>query len=345
MRLQFTEKETNRRKRGSAPLAMTPQSIKGKKLFTFLFFLLVSSVWWGITSLQMTYTQTIRIPLNYLSLNEFSVQGTLPKFLDVEIEGTGFELLFDYTFLAIDPIDIKISQGDEALKKHFFVSNAVLKQWVEKQIDPSTKIRTIFPSEISVHLARLHMKEVPIQSEIETVPQGGFLVTQIALEPSFIKVYGSKTSLDSVNIVKTEKVRIEQKGDKTNTSAQVKLEQLPHVRLETHQIKALITFEELTENNFELDIKVKNLPEGYRLRLLPSKANLRITLPKSLYTTVSEKDFSLFVDYGQLQKEAWDDQEQMLPIFIEEPPLWLTRYTLTPARIQYILEKDTDGTE
>lgn len=342
MKLQlFTQKTTIKRKKENTPFSLKPQTTRGKKFVTFLFFLLISSIWWSITSLQMTYTKSLKIPINYTSLNEFSVQGVLPEAIDVQIEGTGFELLFDYTFRPIQPIDIKVvSPSLRGSKNRFYVSYATLEQWVQKQLEQGTKIQTIYPREISVELARLHTKEVPIKSALEIAPQNGFLITKVLLEPSMVKVYGSKQGVDSITSVLTQKMEIKQLEGKNSVEAIVGLVDIPNIRFSTHQIKTNVTFEELTEKHFDLTINVKNLPSGYRLRLLPSKANLRITLPKSLYTSISEADFRLFVDYNQLQNSNGNTQEQLLPISIEEPPIGLTRYAVTPARVQYILEKE-----
>ncbi|MBB6275309.1 CdaR family protein [Porphyromonas circumdentaria] len=341
MKLQlFTQKTTTKRKKENVPFSLKPQSKKGKKFVTFLFFLLVSSIWWAITSLQMTYTKSLKMPLNYTSLKEYSIQGVLPEFLEVEIEGTGFDLLFNYTFRAIQPIEIKAFSLSGTSKNHFYISYATLEQWVQKQLEQGTKIQAIYPREISVELAKLHTKEVPIKSELQILHQDGFLITKVDLKPSKIKLYGSKMCIDTINLVHTEAVEVRQLEGKNHISTVVSLKEIPNVRFSRNEIDASITFEELTEKNFDLDINVKNLPVGYRLRLLPSKANLRITLPKSLYTSISEKDFKLLVDYSQIHNGSRETKEQLLPIGVEESPVGVTKYSLTPARVQYILEKE-----
>ena len=65
-----------------------------KKLYVFLTFLLLSTVYWSIIKLSAIYTQTISIEIDYTNLTNDKVLENKPiEKLDVLFKTTGFNLL------------------------------------------------------------------------------------------------------------------------------------------------------------------------------------------------------------------------------------------------------------
>ena len=120
----------------SAPLSA--QTLRGRKFFSFLVFLLLSLGWWLITSLQERYQTSIVIPVEYPDLLEFAPDGELPKELKVKIEDTGFSLLFNYTFRTYSPIRLDVDMARARSDRRLLISSALLNQSVQARLESSS---------------------------------------------------------------------------------------------------------------------------------------------------------------------------------------------------------------
>lgn len=332
---------TDRSKRQRLGIKVAPTTTRGKTLLTFFVFLAVSAGWWMVTSLQATYVDDIKIPIVYTNSSQYAISGDMPQFIDAKIEDTGVSFLFNYTFRTFNPIKLEITAAEEETEGRLLVSYAQLEQLIQKQLEQRTKIQALYPQEINLRLNRLESKEVNVISQVEVHPLPGYLVKPFQVMPLNVTLYGSKEALRYVVNVRTQISVVEQQEGQESLTVSLPLLLPDGVSCNEDAVRVKFEFEELTEKSFTLDIAPMNVPDGYRLRVLPAKAELRITIPKSLYSRVDEEDFRLLVDYAQLSSIRRVQTDQMLPIILNNPPEWLERYAISPARIQYILEEDT----
>ena len=307
----------------SAPLSA--QTLRGRKFFSFLVFLLLSLGWWLITSLQERYQTSIVIPVEYPDLLEFAPDGELPKELRVKIEDTGFSLLFNYTFRTYSPIRLDVDMARARSDRRLLISSALLNQSVQ---------------------ARLESKVVPVESYVSAEPNDGHLLKNLTVEPDHITIYGSRDQLRKIKAVYTDSMLLHQEGESLVQTKMVPLLKHEGVRLSIPQVQVRAEFVKFTEKVLEIPIEVEHKPEGVSLTLLPSRAQLRVAIPMSMYNTVRAEDFTLMIDYREVfapsaadsTSRSGSSQGQLFTVYLVTPPEWLINYSITPARIQFIRE-------
>ena len=304
----------------SAPLSA--QTLRGRKFFSFLVFLLLSLGWWLITSLQERYQTSIVIPVEYPDLLEFAPDGELPKELKVKIEDTGFSLLFNYTFRTYSPIRLDVDMARARSDRRLLISSALLNQSVQARLESSsTRIVSITPND-------------------------GHLLKNLTIEPDHITIYGSRDQLRQIKAIYTDSVLLHQEGESLVQTKMVPLLKHEGVRLSIPQVQVRAEFVKFTEKVLEIPIEVEHKPEGVSLTLLPSRAQLRVAIPMSMYNTVRAEDFTLMIDYREVfapsaadsTSRSGSSQGQLFTVYLVTPPEWLINYSITPARIQFIRE-------
>lgn len=320
------------------------RSPRGRRLLSFLVFLLASAGWWLVTSLEERYQKVITIPLEYPDLLEFAPDGDLPEMLQVTIEDTGFSILFNYTFFSIQPIKLDVEVSRARRDQRLFLSSALLNQSVQTRLESNTtKIIAISPNEIDYKLSRLESKVVPIENRVQVEFSDGHLLKNLTLEPATVAIYGSRDQLHKIKRIYTDSVVLRQEGENIIHTMPVGLIGVEGVRLGVPKVLATAEFVKFTEKVLELPIEVEHKPEGVSLTLLPSRAQLRVAIPMSMYNTVTPEDFTLMVDYQEIfasdsMAMAHEGQVQFFTVYLMTPPEWLINYRITPARIQFIRE-------
>ena len=321
--------------------------LRGRKFFSFLIFLLLSLACWLVTSLQERYQTSIVIPVEYPDLLEFAPDGELPKELKVKIEDTGFSLLFNYTFRTYSPIRLDVDMARARSDRRLLISSALLNQSVQARLESSTtRIVSISPGEIDFKLSRLESKVVPVESRVAVEFNDGHLLKELTIEPDHITIYGSRDQLRKIKAVYTDSTLLHQEGESLVQTKMVPLMKHEGVRLSIPQVQVRAEFVKFTEKVLEVPIGVEHKPEGVSLTLLPSRAQLRVAIPMSMYNTVQPEDFTLMIDYREIFAPSGADstsrsgsaQGQLFTVYLVTPPEWLINYSITPARIQFIRE-------
>lgn len=152
-----------------------------------------------------------------------------------------------------------------------------------------------------------------------------------------VVAYGAKSTLNEIVAIETDLLTL---SDLHNTTkGKVVLKAPSGVLLSQDSALYSIDVEVLTEMTFQLAIKAINLPEGKRLRPLPATVEVTITIPSSLYNHFELKDIQPVVDYNDVRQKTDHKQDDLLDVELLRLPEEISRYKITPSRVQYILEE------
>lgn len=103
----------------------------------------------------------------------------------------------------------------------------------------SVTLIKINPSTVSVILEETVTKSVRVQPVVVGSPQKGFALTGIAVNPVRVDIKGSKTAVDRIKSIKTEKIDIE--NTENNISKNIELDIPANIKSEVSQANVRIT--------------------------------------------------------------------------------------------------------
>lgn len=305
-----------------------------KKILTFSFFLLIAFGFWILQYLQQRFEIGVVVPISYKNIpEEIALDPGLPQEMNLRIADKGTTLL-NYTLSGeIDAVSIDLKKIDP--KKLFYsISGISLEKEIIKGLQSSTSLVGYTPERIEVKYSALKKKTIPVRITGSITTKTGFMLEDsIHLDPKEITVYGSGVTLDTIPAVFTKSVEL--KDLHAYFEKKVELVFPEGIVSDTKSVLLSGNIEGYTEKTFKLPVVCENVPGEYVVKLFPPTVDLICQVTLSRYTSLSETDFKLYVDYNNLIGNT----ELSIPVEVFVKPQWFRYYRLSPENVEFLIEK------
>ncbi len=287
----------------------------------FIVALIVSFSIWILINLSKTYQKTIPVKVIYTNSNNNTLIQSKDSILKVKIEGSGFSLLRK-----------NINQLS------YTISTKSSKQWVWdanddqfKSLFPKTiNVLSVSPKLVNFELIKLSQKKVPIRNKINVKTKIGYSITKTQMSKDSVIVYGPKVSLKTINFIDTKSYTYNDLIDNINDSISL-LSPKDDVKLEFTNVKYSYAIERFTQGNFLMDVSIKNIPQGKKIKIFPKQVNLQFQTPLSTYSKLNKEQFAVYVDYLEINSTS------SLPIRIDYVPECVKNTKLLKNSVTYLL--------
>lgn len=308
---------------------------KWKEALVFSAFVLLALGFWLLQSLQQEYEIEVAIPVRYKNVpNDIAFDGTIPEKVTARVKDKG-SVLLNYTFgRGFAPIEVSMKalegkSGDTTISKRK-IENDILKQLLN-----TTTLTDFIPQKIEIGYSKRMHKQIPVVFEGDIHTDPGFLLSgEIILKPGYVNVYASESLLDTLQFVRTMPIHI-QKGNKTVTRT-VQLQPVAGANLEPAVVTLTVPIEEYTEKTLEIPVTCTGIPIHYTVRIFPPTVKVNCSVPLSRFKELSEDQFAIRIPFSQLEQNL----SGTLPIHLSAQPEWVRTATLTPDKIEFILEQN-----
>lgn len=308
---------------------------KWKEALVFSAFVLLALGFWLLQSLQQEYEIEVAIPVRYKNVpNDIAFDGTIPEKVTARVKDKG-SVLLNYTFgRGFAPIEVSMKalegkSGDTTISKRK-IENDILKQLLN-----TTTLTDFIPQKIEIGYSKRMHKQIPVVFEGDIHTDPGFLLSgEIILKPGYVNVYASESLLDTLQFVRTMPIHI-QKGNKTVTRT-VQLQPVAGANLEPAVVTLTVPIEEYTEKTLEIPVACTGIPIHYTVRIFPPTVKVNCSVPLSRFKELSEDQFAIRIPFSQLEQNL----SGTLPIHLSAQPEWVRTATLTPDKIEFILEQN-----
>lgn len=251
----------------------------------------IALVFWLLVKLSGTYRTEKTVEL-YFSLPEGKVFSAMPpKDITATIEGTGWELLFDF----LQSSQISLSYDLRAVKDRFVLSRGQLRSEILSRLGSrSMSIVELNYDDIVLLLEQKSAKRVPVRlrHRLSFVP-GYRLQHQPEISPDSVTLTGPESHLAGVGEWLTDSVVLEQL--KKSVAQTIDLQLPPKgVYVNTDKVKVNIPVEQLSEKTFWVPVTV--LHDADSVRVFPKNIQITCTLGLSNYDSTSAGDFEITAD-------------------------------------------------
>lgn len=291
----------------------------------FLFFLICSSLFWLIISLNKVYEQQVSFPIEYINIPpEIEFTTELPYSFDVKIKDKGTVLL-GYQYENFDPITIDFNDFSVySDQKSWSISTGThFEKVVKEQINQSSLIIDYYPNEIIIEKKLLDTKKIKVKPIIKlNLEKQFYQCDSIITSPDSVILYGYKEIMDTLDIIYTKTYISNKLKDTLNTTLSLKLPN--HCKANPNKVDVTVPVEFYTESNIDLSVRVKNLPENIIVKTIPEKLNLSFLVGLSKFKEIRPSDFILSLDYEVLRKSNSNTEIVSLesyPPYVQQPRL------------------------
>lgn len=304
-----------------------------KEFLIFLFFLILSSVFWLLMTLNETYEKELRIPMR-LTATPHNVVVTAPMAdtLRVTVRDKGY-LLMGYSLgQQLRPLSINFNTYANKQTGHGAVPTQDLQKMVKQQLASSTTITQIKADQLDFYFNYGRKKRVRVQLVGNITPARNHYLSHVEIWPETVTVYANENQLDSIKAVQTEYLNIINFDD--TVVSRVRLKAIRGVKMEPAMVVLKLFPDVLTEESCEVPIRTINKPDELIIRTFPQRVRVHFTIGASMYRYVKPSDFAVVVDYREIASHPSDKCN----LYVTSKPQGVSNVRLEATQVDYLIE-------
>ena len=301
-----------------------------QKIKLFLIFIIISFLFWGITKFSKNYSALVLFDVKYENTPDLLIVESDYMVIEGYINTSGFQLLLYRLIPKTLKVDISFADFEKSKGTIDLTSQ---RRSLDDQIIGN--FLSFENDQLYFNYSTLKTKKVKVNINTNFNYAPGYnSMNDSRIEPDSVTVSGPEYTLVNLNFLNTEVV------EKDNISSNIKM----IISIENNDsllkiIPIKVLFEEsikrFTEQEFEIPIKVINLPDSIKIKLFPEKVNLTSSFPIEYIEKVKNEDFELVFDY-----EITDNGKfESVPVSLIKSSEFSRNIRWVPQTISYLIKK------
>ena len=310
--------------------------LKKRKVKVFLLFLLCASLAWFINKLSQTYTSNTTFNVTYVNIpSEFLLANTPKKELQVRLKAAGFQFLGYH--LKPKEIQLDVSKVVHKDDSYYLTSDQIRIQ-LEAQLNNYSTLTDFDSDVIHFEFTSLKTKKVPVRAMIElTFAANHILEGQILLQPDSIQISGPKSQIDTINVIETELLAIDDLNNSFSNDVALKLpKQLNGTTYSNNFVRVIGNVVKFSELVIEVPVTVINLPPDVKVRTFPEIVEVRCQGTLERLKELDPKDFEVVADYSNVSSETGN----RLSVRLTKFPKTLNNAMIDTNEVEFILRRE-----
>lgn len=306
-----------------------------KQLLTFLFFLILSGIFWLTITLNETYERELKIPVQIVGIPK-NVVLTSPAVDTVRatIRDKGWMIVAYLHGDRIPKVTLNYKNYDRG-NGAGIISSSDIKRLLDQQLEISTTVSTVKPDRLEFFYNNGERKRVPVRWTGRVIPEQLYYISQVNYLPDSVDVYAAPEKLDSIRAVYTEPLNYA--GFRDTLTVGCRLTHANDVKVVPERIQIEFFTDVLTEETFEgIPVQCLNLPEGKMLRTFPAKVKVHFVAGASQIRLLRPEDFIVIADY----REITQNPSEKCNLYLQSVPHGISRATLETKQVDYLIEED-----
>ena len=220
-----------------------------KPSFLFIFFLVLSGIFWLITTLNETYEKEFTIPVSIANIPKNAVLTSADTdTIKVTIRDKGFAL-FSYQF---GDVLKKIRPSFRTYSRHNgmgVIPASDLKKLIAQQLSSTSVITAVKPEKLEFYYNYGNKKRVPLRWSGRVIPEELYYISRVDYSPDSVTIYASDEKLDSISMIYTESLNYANFRD--TLVAHCEVAKIKGVKIVPDQVKVTFVTDLLTEERIE----------------------------------------------------------------------------------------------
>ena len=306
-----------------------------KQFLTFLFFLILSGIFWLTITLNETYERELKIPVQIVGIPK-NVVLTSPSTDTIRaiIRDKGW-MLVAYLYGERTPsLKLNYKNYDRG-NGGGIIQSSEIRRLLDQQLESSTTITAVKPDRMEFFYNNGECKRVPVRWTGRVTPEHLYYISQVYYIPDSVDVYASPDKLDSIRAIYTEPLNYAGFRDTLNIGC--KLSHPNDVKVVPEHVRIEFITDVLTEETIEgVPVLCLNLPEGKVLRTFPAKVKVHFVAGASLIRHLRPENFIVVADYREIEQNSSDKCN----LYLQSVPHGVSRASLETQQVDYLIEEE-----
>lgn len=306
-----------------------------KQFLIFVFFLVLSGIFWLTMTMNEIYEKEIKIPMEVTGIPK-SVVLTSANIdtITVTVRDKGWVIMAYMYGKEQGTLEVNFKTYDKGHGKGLVPANEA-KRLLEQLLETSTKIISIKPERLQFSYNNGEHKRVPVRWAGRIIPDQMYFISQVVYSPDSVDIYASKHKLDSINTIYTEALNYVNFRDSLTIDCM--LSHLNDVKVIPERVKISFYTDVLTEETIDnIPIRCINLPKGMLLRTFPAKMKVHFVAGINRIRSLHPEDFVVEADYNEIVEEP----SEKCKIYLRNVPEDISRARLDVDEVDYLIEKE-----
>ena len=303
------------------------------KLRLFLGFFVLSVLFWLLINLSKSYTGQITIDVSYSTLPKDKVFQNEPiKSLNATVTATGFDLIRYKLRDRKVQVDLsKIAYKSGSL--YYYLPNSQ-KYELQKQLLADTRLDQILQDTVFISLGTNGSKKVPINLAANISYKSGYnSVNALLLTPDSITVLGPQEQLDTLQVVVTSILEMQEVSKDINTTLKLEKPKDMPWTYSQDEVQVFALVDRFTEGQIKVPFKIINLPKNAQVTTFPSEVEVFFQVGLSNYNKVTSETFEIICDYQESQNNKLN---YLIPTVNKYPGL-VSNVKVIPSKIEFLI--------
>lgn len=310
-----------------------------RRLIVFLFFVVLSTIFWFLNQMEEEYVTEISLPVRYTNFpSDKILVNDLPNHFNLRVRAHGYKLLeykISNKFLpfSINVNSLTLRMHSQSSYAKLFSLTRLLNKEIEDQISSELEVVSIRPDTLFFEFADRIFKKVPVVSHLNPVPATQYMIRgNIQFDPDSITISGANPIVDTIDCVYTKQVDLIDLN--TNYNDDIKLAKFDNVTFSEDEVDVNINIEKFTEASQTIKLNIINVPDSLVLRTFPKEITVTYFVALSDYEKVLPQLFEAVVDYNETA-----NHDNKLNISIQNSPAYVQSLRYNPKSVEYIIER------
>lgn len=288
---------------------------------------------WLFMALEHKYPYSVKTELLYKDEPQKRAFKPLqPDAVELQVEGTGWQLLFSRLHLEPQSITVSLSK----LNTHSYILFSEQLADINKQLGSAQQVISVKPDTLYFDFSRRTTKKVPLKltSNFTFVKQYG-ISSPIRLTPAYVNISGPQEELAKINEWYTDTLKLTDLQKTATSRISIKQNISNNISIYPSSVAVRVPIDEFTEKTVEVPLKLINNPEFYNVKLFPKKVKVTFLVALSSYQDIDQEFIEAVVDL----KEWKDLAHSQFTVKIRRFPDYCKLVNIVPNKINFIVEK------
>lgn len=309
-----------------------------KELLVFLIFLMASTVFWLVLTMDETLENTIKVEVEIVNVPEdIEITSPCASKLKVLVRDRG-TVFFNYWRNKPDPIRIPFSRFLEAdFEGHATIAAAEIQRMIQNNLLSTTKVLNMTPDSLELYFCKKNtQKRVPVHVGGVVEVDSEYYLLGVQPTPKEIIVQAPKAILDTLRYVTTQPISL--KGLTKNTTTQTRLQPITGAKFSQEEVEVEANVDVYIENTISVPILTSNFPADRTLRIFPShEVKVTYTIGYAHNKEVSADSFVILLTYEQILQYQQQGFTK-IPLQLRGIPAGVSNVYLEPKEVDYLIE-------
>lgn len=304
-------------------------STTGHNIFTYLIFVIISALFWCLTTLNEEVQKDISVPVVIENVpDNVTLMRNEPIKFNLTIKDKGSSLI-KYSLgknatLKINFLDVKLNENTLKISQQQALSSF-------RDLLGQAQIISFKPDTILVPFTTLPPKRVPININNESImTDPGYVISDIRISPDSVELFSSKPISSELMSIRTNPIVLNNISD-TATIA-VNLATPKGIFAKPDKVNVTICVVPLIKGNKNIAVTPVNMPENRKIVTFPSTVNVTYLVPMDYYKS-DDISINVVADFSKHNPAT-----SKIPLTIESHSNLLQNVAITTDSVEYIIE-------